>query len=144
LKKVGRPARLKQDRAWMALMTKKLILFLILAALPVMVLAGTEQTTGLIYIGKIEEIAVKSVISPTGPMQKEKYVSIKLDSNPKMDFRVTAKDAVRFHLLDTDQPSAVLAPGKLKGQGWKVRLTCEKKTTMGEPFYLVTSLDRLD
>lgn len=126
----------------MATMTKNIILFLILLSLPVMALAGTEQTTGLTYIGKIEEIAVKSVISPTGPM--EKYVSIKLDSKPKLDFRVTAKDAVTFHLIATDQPSAVLAPGKLKGQGWKVRLTCEKKTTMGEPFYLVTNLERLD
>lgn len=127
-----------------ALMTKKIILFLILLALPVMALAGTEQTTGLIYLGKIEEIAVKSVISPVGMGSSQKYLSIKLDSNPKMDFRVTAADAVRFHLLDTDQPSAVMAPGRLKGQGWKVRLTCEKKTTAGEPFYLVIRLDRLD
>ncbi|MHB8068005.1 MAG: hypothetical protein ACYDIC_08905 [Desulfobaccales bacterium] len=125
-------------------MMKKIILFLICLSLPLMALAGTEQTTGLTYIGKIEEIAVKSVISPVGMGAAQKYLSIKLDSKPKLDFRVTAKDAVTFHLTDTDQPSAVLAPGKLKGQGWKVRLTCEKKTTMGEPFYLVTNLERLD
>lgn len=126
----------------MALMTKRIILFLILLSLPVMALAGPDQTTGLTFVGKIEEIAVKSVISPTGPM--EKYLSIKLDSKPKFDFRVSSKDAVSFHLLDTNQPSAVLAPGKLKGQGWKVRLTCEKKTTTRDPFYLVTNLERLD
>ncbi len=107
-----------------------------------MVLAGTEQTTGLTFVGKIEEIAIKSVISPTGPM--EKYLSIKLDSKPRLDFRVTSRDAVSFHLIDTAQPAAVLSPGKLKGQGWKVRLTCDKKTTMGDPFYLVTNLERLD
>ncbi len=125
-------------------MTKKIILFLILLSLPAMALAGMEQTTGFIFTGKIEEIAVKSVISPVGMGPGRKFVSIKLDSKPKLDIRVTAEDAVSFHLLKTDQPSAVLTPGKLQGQGWKVRLTCDKKTTAGEPFYLVIKLERLD
>ena len=125
-------------------MTKKIILFLIIFTLPVMALAGMEQTTGFIFSGKIEEIAVKNVISPAGIGPAKKFVSIKLDSKPKLDIRVTAEDAVSFHLLKTDQPSAVLTPGKLQGQGWKVRLTCNKMTTAGEPFYLVVKLERLD
>ena len=107
-----------------------------------MVLAASEQSTGLTFVGKIEEIASKTVTGPVGAM--EKYLSIKLDSKPKLDFRVTNIDASRFGLIDTAQPSAVLTPGKIKGLGWKVRLTCDKKTTMSDPYYLVTNLERLD
>ena len=53
-------------------------------------------------------------------------------------------NAARFGLIDTDQPSAVITPGKVKGLGWKVRLTCDKKSTLGEPTYMVTNLERLD
>jgi len=93
-------------------------------------------------VGKIEEIATKTTMSPVGGM--EKYLAIKLDSKPKLDFRVTYRDASSFGLIDTDHPSAVLVPGKIKGLGWKVRLTCDKKTTMSDPIYMVTNLERLD
>jgi hypothetical protein len=100
------------------------------------------QDTGLTFVGKIEEIAMKTSVGPLGGM--EKNLAIKLDSKPKLDFRINTRDAARFGLIDTDQPSAVLTPGKIKGVGWKVRLTCDKKTTMSEPFYVVTKLERLD
>jgi len=123
-------------------MLKKVILILMLLCIPAMVLAASEQTTGLTFVGKIEEIATKTTMSPVGGM--EKYLAIKLDSKPKLDFRVTYRDAASFGLIDTDHPSAVLVPGKIKGLGWKVRLTCDKKTTMSDPIYMVTNLERLD
>ena len=126
----------------MAIMLKKVIIFLMLLSIPGMVLAASEQTTGLTFVGKIEEIASKTTTGPVGAM--DRYLAIKLDSKPKLDFRVTNMDAASFGLIDTAQPSAVLTPGKIKGLGWKVRLTCDKKTTMNEPFYLVTKLERLD
>jgi hypothetical protein len=122
-------------------MLKKIFpLVLLLAALAVS--ADAASDTGLTFVGRIEEIAMKTSVGPVGSM--EKSLSIKLDSKPKLDFRVNLKDAPRFGLMETDQPSAVPTPGKIKGQGWKVRLTCDKKTSMSEPIYLVTKLERLD
>jgi hypothetical protein len=130
----------------MAIMLKKVIL-LIVALGVVAMLAGTvpaalEQTTGLTFVGKIEEISIKTTMTPVGGM--EKFLAIKLDSKPKMDFRVPIKDAAHYGLIDTDHLSAVLTPGKIKGLGWKVRLTCNKQSTMNDPNYLVTNLQRLD
>jgi hypothetical protein len=105
-------------------------------------LSMAAQDTGLTFVGKIEEISMKTSMGPMGGM--EKNLAIKLDSKPKLDFRMTAMDASRFGLIDTDQPSAVLTPGKIKGLGWKVRVTCDKKATMGDPYYLVTNLEKLD
>jgi len=75
----------------------------------------------------------------------EKFLTIKLDNKPKLDFRITTEDAARFGLTDTAQPSAVITPGKIKGVGWKVRLTCDKQVKLGgEPHYMVLKLERLD
>ena len=123
-------------------MLKKVIILLVLALLPaVTVLAASEQTTGLTFVGKIEEIASKTVM---GTLGTERFLTIKLDSKPKLDFRITAMNAARFGLIDTDQPSAVITPGKVKGLGWKVRLTCDRKTSLGDPVYMVTNVERLD
>ncbi|OGP70661.1 MAG: hypothetical protein A2Z73_06440 [Deltaproteobacteria bacterium RBG_13_60_28] len=121
-------------------MLKKAILLLVLIW-AVTVFSAAAQTT-LIFVGKIEEVATKTQM--TGMGSTEKYLSIKLDSKPKLDFRITARDAARFGLTDTAQPSAVITPGKIKGVGWKVRLTCDKKTTLGDPIYMVLKLERLD
>jgi len=126
----------------MAMMLKKVILFFIVLSIPMMGLAAAEKTTGLTFVGKIEEIAIKNVISPTGPM--EKYLSIKLDSKPKLDFQVTAAEASRYGLIDTDHASAILTPSKIKGLGWKVRLTCDKKFKITGETYIVTNVERLD
>ncbi|MBI4642504.1 MAG: hypothetical protein HY790_01190 [Deltaproteobacteria bacterium] len=123
-------------------MLKKIFPIVLLLLFAFTALAGAAQDTGLTFVGKIEEIAIKTSMGPMGGM--EKNLAIKLDSKPKLDIRVTTRDASRFGLIDTDQPSAVLTPGKIKGLGWKVRLTCDKKTTMSEPFYMVTNLERLD
>jgi len=126
-------------------MLKKVIILLVLLSVPAMVLAASEQSTGLIFLGKIDEISLKSNISPVGMGPVEKSLAIKLDSKPNLDIRITSRDAARFGLIDTPSPSAVLAPGKIKGQGWNVRLTCDKKTVFGgESIYMVTKLEKLD
>lgn len=121
-------------------MLKKVILLLVLIW-AVTVFSAAAQTT-LIFVGKIEEIATKTQMTAVGAT--ERYLTIKLDSKPKLDFRITTRDAARFGLTDTAQPSAVLTPGQVNGLGWKVRLTCDKKTTLGDPIYLVLKLERLD
>jgi hypothetical protein len=126
-------------------MLKKVILFVLMLSLPAMVLAAPDQSTGLIFIGKIEEIALKSNISPKGMGPVEKTLAIKLDSKPHLDLRITTKDAARFGLIDTAHPSAVLMPGQVKGVGWRVRLTCDKITVFGgESIYKVVKVDRLN
>ena len=122
-------------------MLKKIFpLLLFLVALTALAAAAQESVT---FVGKIDEIAIKTTMTPVGGM--EKHLVIKLDNKPKLDIRTTPQDAARYGLIDTDQPSAVLTPGKIKGVGWKVRLTCDKKSSFGgEPVYLVTKLERLD
>lgn len=123
-------------------MWKKIILLLVLLW-PLTVPAAAQQSTGLIFEGKIEEIASKTALTVAGAT--EKYLALKLDSKPKLDIRITARDAARFGLIDTAEPPAVIPPGRIKGLGWKVKLTCDKKPVFGgEPIYLVTNLERLD
>jgi len=120
----------------------KKIFPLVLLLVGLSAISAAARDTGLTFTGKIEEIAIKTSVGPLGGM--EKNLAIKLDTKPKLDIRVSTRDAHRFGLIDTDQPSMVMTPGKIKGLGWKVRLTCDKKTTMSEPFYVVTKLERLD
>jgi hypothetical protein len=124
-------------------MVKKIFLILAMVVAPAVTALAADQSTGLIFTGKIEELALKtSMLTELG--KAERYLSIKLDNKPKGDFRIKTKDAARFGLIENTEPSAVLTPGKVRGVGWKVRLTCNKKLTLGEPIYLVTSLERLD
>jgi hypothetical protein len=118
------------------------LLVLLLVALAVFAEATAARDTGLTFTGKIEEVAIKTSVGPMGGM--EKNLAIKLDSKPKLDFRMSTGNAARYGLLETDQPSLVMTPGKIKGVGWKVRLTCDKKETMSEPYYVVTRLERLE
>jgi hypothetical protein len=123
-------------------MRKKVIfLFLLICLVPVLAWAGSEK--GLTYVGKIEEIATKTNMTPMGT--REKVLVIKLDSKPKLNFRMAARDAARFGLIDNAQLKAVLTPGQVKGVGWKVRLTCDKEEQWGgEPIYQVVKLEKLD
>jgi hypothetical protein len=122
-------------------MLKKVILLLVLIC-AVTVFSTAAQTT-LLFVGKIEEISLKTNMKPLGG--SEKILVIKLDTKPKLDFRMTARDATRYKLIDTAQPSAVLTPGQVNGVGWKVRLTCNKQEILGgEPHYQVIKLERLD
>jgi hypothetical protein len=123
-------------------MLKKVILLFVLICAAT-VFAAAAQDSGLTFLGNIEEISTKTTMTPMGGM--EKYLVLKLDSKPRIDFRVTGSDAARFGIIDSSQPSAVLTPDKIKGVGWKVRLTCNKSETLGgPPIYLVTKLERLD
>jgi hypothetical protein len=129
----------------MAIMLKKIILFVLMLSVPAMVLAASDQSTGLIFVGKIEEIAIKSAISPVDMGPVERSLAIKLDSKPNLDIRLSAKDAARYGLIDTARPSMVLTPSQVKGVGWKVRLTCDRKTVFGgEPIYMVVKLEKLN
>jgi hypothetical protein len=120
---------------------KKIIPLIILFMAAMVIAAGAQDKAT--FSGKIEEIAIKTTMTPVGAM--EKSLVIKLDSQPKKDIRAAAADAARFGLIDTDQPGAVLKPGQVKGVGWKVRLTCEKKSSFGgDPVYQVVNLEKLD
>ena len=122
-------------------MLKKIVLLSVLF-LVVAVQSGAEQTTGLVFVGKIQEISSKTTLTPTS---KENSLVIKLDSKPNTEFLLTAADGARFGLIETKGPSPILAPGRVKGLGWKVRLTCDKQSfAFGNPTYTVTNLERLD
>ncbi|MFZ5453703.1 MAG: hypothetical protein ACOZF2_17750 [Thermodesulfobacteriota bacterium] len=123
-------------------MLKKVILLMVLLCLGV-AFSAVAGDKGLTFTGKIEEIAMKTVLTPLGG--SEKILTLKLDSKPKLDFRMPAKDAARYGLIDTPKPSAILLPGQVKGVGWKVKLTCDKESSFGgEPAYQVTKLEKLD
>ncbi|OGP71738.1 MAG: hypothetical protein A2Y80_01725 [Deltaproteobacteria bacterium RBG_13_58_19] len=120
-------------------MLKKVIPYLVLLGAFTVLTAAAQ--TRLTYVGKIQEIASKTglTLGSSG-----KYLALRLDSQPKLDFRLTVEDGVRFGLIEETGTSAVLTPGRLKGLGWKVRLTCEKKATFTDTLYWVTNLERLD
>jgi hypothetical protein len=121
-------------------MLKKIIPFLVLLWL-LTVLTAAAQTTRQTYVGKIQEIGSKTGLTMASA---GKYLVIKLDSQPKIEFRVTPEDAARFGLIEEKGSSAVLTPGRIKGLGWKVRLTCDKKVSLADTTYLVTNLERLE
>lgn len=121
-------------------MLKKIFLLLVLL-FAVTVLSAADKITGLIFVGKIQEVGSKTTLTPTST---EKYLVIKLDSKPNIDFRLTATDAARFGLIEAKGPSPIITPGRVKGLGWKVRLTCDKQTTFSESIYMVTNLEKLD
>ncbi|MDD2902698.1 MAG: hypothetical protein PHU44_09730 [Syntrophales bacterium] len=120
---------------------KKIILLAVLVCMGTVVSAAAQDSVQT-FTGKIEEIAMKTMLSPMGG--SEKMVTLKLNTHPKLEFRMRASDATMIGLI-TSQSSAILMPNQVKGVGWKVTLTCEKKTTFGgEPVYLVTKLLKHD
>ena len=120
-------------------MLRKVFLLVVLICLGTVFIAAAADVT---FTGKIEEVAMKTVLTPLGG--SEKILTIKLDTEPHLEFLVTAGDAIKIGLI-TSRPSTVLLPSQVKGIGWKVRLTCEKRTTFGgEPTYPVKKLKILD
>ncbi len=96
---------------------------------------------GIYYTGKITEI---SKGTPLGLGKTGTFFIIKLDSTPKMDFRILQEDAVRYGLIEAAGSSAVLTPKQIKGLGWQVKLTCSKEEQLGGPsLFWVKSLERM-
>ena len=78
--------------------------------------------------------------------QTDTFYIVKLDNYPNAEFRLPPGDAIRYGLIESAGPSAVVTPKQGKGLGWKVKLTCDAKN-LGEvkaPIYRVTSLERLN
>jgi hypothetical protein len=95
------------------------------------------------FTGKISEIAKGSELDLN---KKDSFYVIKLEEYPKIKFRLTPEDAVRFGVIEKSGPTGLVTPKMSKGMGWKVKLTCNP-TNYGDlqiTVYKVTSLERLD
>jgi len=121
--------------------TSKIILglalvFLLGAAGPV---SGQATKT---FTGKITEIAKGSELDIN---KTEIFYTLRLEEFPKIHFRLSPQDAVRFGVVDATGTSGVLTPKKSKGLGWKVKLNCDPNKTgpIDAPSYKVISLERL-
>jgi hypothetical protein len=109
-------------------------------------LAGAQVSLGVppiaIFTGKIQDIRKATAL---GLGKRETFYTIKLDSKPRYEFRLSEDDAVSYGLVDPAGPSMVVTPKMKKGLGWKVRLTCDNPTgSLSAPAYRVRSLERLD
>ncbi len=74
------------------------------------------------------------------------FYTIRLEEYPKIKFRLTPEDAVKFGVIDSAGPTGVVTPKMSKGLGWKVKLICNA-SSFGElkaPIYKVISVERLD
>ncbi len=74
------------------------------------------------------------------------FYTIRLEEHPKIKFRLTPEDAVKFGIIDSAGPTGVVTPKMSKGLGWKVKLTCDA-SSFGElkaPTYKVISVERLE
>ena len=96
-----------------------------------------------IFTGKISEIAKGSELDIA---KTDVFYTLRLEEYPKIRFRLTPQDAVRFGVVDATGTSGVLTPKKSKGLGWKVKITCDANKTgpLDAPSYKVTSVERLD
>jgi hypothetical protein len=109
-------------------------------------LAGALASSGApaiaTFSGKIQDIRKATAL---GLGKRGTFYTIKLDSEPKYDFRLSDDDAVHYGLVDAAGPSMVVTPKMKKGLGWKVRLTCDDLSgPFSAPVYRVRSLKRLD
>jgi hypothetical protein len=95
------------------------------------------------FTGKIQDIRKATAL---GLGERETFYTIKLDSEPKPEFRLSVDDAVNYGLVDAAGPSMVVTPRMKKGLGWKVRLICDPDPSgsLSAPVYRVKSLIRLD
>jgi hypothetical protein len=118
----------------------KIILGLALVFLLAMVSLVSGQTTKT-FSGKITEIA-KGRQLDIG--KTDIFFTLKLDEYPKIQFRLTPEDAVKFGVIETAGVTGVVTPKMSKGMGWKVKLTCDAKNVgdFKAPVYKVTSLVR--
>lgn len=125
----------------MGLRTGKIILGLALIFLLGVVGPVAAQTTKT-FTGKISEIAkgTELDIAKTGS-----FYTLRLEEFPKIHFRISPEDAVRFGVVDATGTTGILTPNKTKGLGWQVKVTCDANKTgpVDAPSYKVISLKRL-
>ncbi len=103
-------------------------------------LAGQTTKT---FTGKITEIARGTELDIA---KHDVFYVIKLEEYPKIKFRMTPEEAVKFGVIEQAGPTGLVTPKMSKGMGWKVKLTCNA-TNLGDfnvPVYRVTSLERLE
>jgi len=95
------------------------------------------------FTGKISEIAKGTELDIA---KTDVFYTLRLEEYPKIRFRLTPQDAVRFGVVDATGTSGVLTPKKSKGLGWKVEIACDPNKTgpLDAPSYKVISLKRLD
>jgi hypothetical protein len=120
----------------------KIILGLVLVLLLVD-LGPIFGQAGKTFIGKISEIAKGSELDIN---KRDTFYILRLDEYPKIKFRLTPEDAVRFGVIETGGTSGVITPRMSKGLGWKVKLTCDpnKLGDLNAPIYKVTGLVKLE
>jgi hypothetical protein len=126
----------------MVMRHSKIILGLALVFLLGVVVPVAGQATKT-FTGKISEIAKGSELDIN---KTDIFYIVKLEEYPKIKFRLTPEDAVRFGVVDATGTSGVLTPKKSKGLGWKAKITCDANKTgpLDAPSYKVTSVERLD
>jgi hypothetical protein len=95
------------------------------------------------FTGKITEISRGTAL---GLMQHGNFFIIRLDSKPKLEFRITQEDAVKYGLIRAAGSSEVLTPGQVKGLGWQVKLAVTKESAgIGtSTVYQVKSVERIN
>ena len=95
------------------------------------------------FTGKISEITKGTELDIN---KKDTFYTLRLEEHPKISFRLSPEDAVRFGVVDATGTTGVLTPKKTKGLGWQVKLNCDPNKTgpLDAPVYKVISLQRLD
>lgn len=91
------------------------------------------------FTGKISEIAKGTELDVN---QHGTFYTLRLEEQPRISFRLSTADAVRFGVVD---PTGMLTPKKSKGLGWQVKLDCKPENigSRDVPVYKVISLKRL-
>jgi hypothetical protein len=126
----------------MAFRNGKIILSMALAFL----LAGSGPVFGQAtktFTGKISEIAKGSELDIN---KRDIFYTLRLAEHPGILFRLTPEEAVRFGVIEATGNTVVLTPRMSKGLGWKVKVTCEARYTLGSesPTYRVLAVERLE
>jgi len=126
----------------MVMRNSKIILGLALVFLLGVVGPVSGQATKT-FAGKISEIAKGTELDIN---KKDTFYTLRLEEHPKISFRLSPEDAVRFGVVDATGTTGVLTPKKTKGLGWQVKLNCDPNKTgpLDAPVYKVISLQRLD
>jgi len=126
----------------MVMRNSKIILGLALVFLLGVVGPVSGQATKT-FTGKITEIAKGTELDIA---KTDVFYTLRLEEYPKIRFRLSPQDAVRFGVVDATGTSGVLTPKKSKGLGWKVKMTCDANKTgpLDAPSYKVISLERLE
>lgn len=116
-----------------------LVLVLVLLLVDLGTIFGQASKT---FTGKISEIAKGTELDIA---KRDTFYTLRLEEYPRIQFRLSPEDAVKFGVIETTGTSGVLTPRMSKGMGWEVKLNCDPKN-LGEnkaPVYKVTALTRL-